>query len=99
MFESVENCLMPKIWGYQTICPNESKITGLYKMEFLDRPIYGWVTPNVTSEKKQITQKLNHNQIWGLEEIPGLTEEDIVWVRITENESLWIPKEGYEAYF
>ena len=85
--------LIDKQWGYQTICPDEEETTGYYKTEDDDEYgcVYGWRRPSLSSEKREISDIIFKNSIWGW----GLKynkRDNLTWVKVSRKPVFWIPK-------
>ena len=95
MDEEPNNVLIKKQWGYQTICPNEEEITGLYQIanHNCNSCIYGWKRPSLKSEKHNIASQrlIDPNEIWGIDEKFNRNDQ-LNWVKISRKPIYWIPK-------
>ena len=88
------NFLIHKQWGYQTICPNEEDVTGLYQLqEYNVRTIYAWKRPSLKSEKHNIASQrlVSSNQIWGWDEKYN-RNDNLNWVKISKKPIYWMPR-------
>lgn len=83
--------LVKKVWGYQTVCPDEEAITGYYKAEnphhirFYTEPYYDAPFANFGET----------DFIWGWEEVKDEIHE-ITWVRLLRNQQVWAPINKYD---
>ena len=86
MEEEPDNVLIKKQWGYQTICPDEEEITGLYQIanHNYGSCIYGWKRPSLKSDKHDIKDIIDGYCVWGWEEKYN-KRDGYNWVKVSKN--------------
>lgn len=93
----VDNLLITKQWGYQTIIPeeeNENEISGLYQIAnyCYGNVIYGWKKPSLKSDKHEISHIIDGSCVWGWGE--KYNKKDYFnWVKVSKKPVYWIPKD------
>ena len=94
MEEEPDNVLTNKQWGYQTICPDEEEITGLYQIanHNYGSCIYGWKRPSLKSEKHDIRNIIDGTCVWGWGEKHN-KRDNYNWVKVSKKPVYWIPKD------
>ena len=92
--DEVDNILIPKQWGYQTICFDEEAVTGLYEIKnyYQGKTIYGWKRPSIKSDKHEISHIIYGYSVWGLGDKYN-KKDQFNWVKVSEKPIYWIPKE------
>ena len=89
------NKLVPRQFGYQTICPDEENTIGYFEMQDTNGTVYGWKRPSMSasSKKEDITYRVWREGIWGWKEKHN-KRDGHTWVQIKvgEREKFWIPR-------
>ena len=84
--------LINRQWGYQTICPDEENVTGLYKSEN-PLTIKFYNNPSFSSD---IVYYPFNDFIWGWKEKQD-HKNKITWIKVSEDSSIWAPIDKYEG--
>ena len=94
---SCSNKLIPRQFGYQTICPDEENVIGYFAMQDTKGAVYGWKSPSMApySKKEDITDRVWREGIWGWKEQHN-KRDGHTWVQIkVDREKFWIPRAMY----